>query len=138
MATLGDFEQQLEKHPLVLRAHAWERWDGSWSTVHVAVINWRRLGLDRACDDYSDDIWAQTRAFHAARGLHLPEREDNPNVRSILYPFLESYRMVGQEVVLEEAVEVGIMISLSIQVNREYFQSEIRHAVERALGSRRP
>jgi hypothetical protein len=135
MVTLGDFEQQLEKHPLVLRAHAWERWDGSWSTVHVAVINWRRLGLDSPCADYSDDIWAQTRAFHAERGLHLPEREDNPYVRSILYPFLESYRMVGQEVVLEEAVEVGIMISLSIQVNREYFQSEIRHAVERALGT---
>jgi hypothetical protein len=135
MVTLEDFHLQLERHPLVLRAHAWERWDGSWSTVHVAVINWRRLDLDTPCDDFSDDIWLQTQSFHAERGVHLPEREDDPNVRSILYPYLEAYRMVGQEVVLEEAVEVGIVMSLSIQVNSEYFQSEIRHAVERALGT---
>ena len=135
MVTLEDFQLQLERHPLVLRAHAWERWDGSWSTVHVAVINWRRLDLDTPCNDFSDDIWSQTQDFHAERGVHLPERADAPNVRSILYPYLESYRMVGQEVVLEEAVEVGIVIGLSLQVNSEYFQSEIRHAVERALGT---
>lgn len=135
MVTLEDFEQQLEQHPLVLRAHAWERWDGSWSTVHVAVIAWQRLGLDADNTVYSDEVWDQTRAFHAERDLALPARADQPNVRSVLYPYIETYRMVGQEVVLDEAVEVGITLTLSIQVNSQYFQSEVRHAVERALGT---
>jgi hypothetical protein len=135
MVTLEDFEQQLEQHPLVLRAHAWERWDGSWSTVHVAVIAWQRLGLDADNTVYNDEVWDQTRAFHAERDLVLPARSDRPNVRSVLYPYIETYRMVGQEVVLDEAVEVGITLTLSIQVNGQYFQSEVRHAVERALGT---
>ncbi|ADW19391.1 hypothetical protein Despr_3264 [Desulfobulbus propionicus DSM 2032] len=135
MVTLEDFERQLELHPLVLRAHAWERWDGSWTTVHVAVIAWQRLGLDVDHTVYSDEVWAQTQAFHAERDLALPARSDHPNVRSVLYPYIETYRMVGQEVVLEEAVEVGITLTLSIQVNDQYFQSEVRHAVDRALGT---
>jgi hypothetical protein len=135
MVTLEDFERQLEQHPLVLRAHAWERWDGSWTTVHVAVIAWQRLGLDVDHTVYSDEVWDQTQAFHAERDLALPARADQPNVRSVLYPYIETYRMVGQEVVLEEAVEVGITLTLSIQVNSQYFQSEVRHAVDRALGT---
>lgn len=135
MVTLEDFERQLEQHPLVLRAHAWERWDGSWSTVHVAVIAWQRLGLDADNTTYSDDVWNQVRTFHAERDLALPARSDLPNVRSVLYPYIEAYRMVGQEVVLDEAVEVGIVLTLSIQVNSQYFQSEVRRAVERALGT---
>jgi hypothetical protein len=43
--------------------------------------------------------------------------------------------MVGQEVVLERAVEVGIVLGLAIQVDPDYFQSELRRAVERALGT---
>ena len=134
MVTLADFVTRLEDHPLVLRAHAWERWDGSWSTVHVAVIPWNRLDLDRP-GSYDNDIWKLTEDFHALRGLYLPARTDQPGVRAVLYPYLEAYRMVGQEVVLERAVEVGVMISLSIQVDPDYFQSEIRHAVERVLGT---
>ena len=134
MVTLADFETRLEEHPLVLRAHAWERWDGAWSTVHVAVIAWRRLGLDQD-GDYSDEAWADTVAFHAGRDVFLPARADKPSVRAVLYPYLEAYRMVGQEVVLEEALEVGIQMTLSIQVDPDYFQSEIRHAVERTLGT---
>ena len=53
----------------------------------------------------------------------------------MLYPYIEAYRMVGQEVVLDEAVEVGVAMILSIQVNPQYFQSEIRHAVDRLLGN---
>jgi hypothetical protein len=134
MVTLDDFETRLEEHPLVLRAHAWERWDGSWSTVHVAVIPWERLDLDAAAD-YSDDIWNETADFHAERDLFLPDRAGHPSVRGVLYPYLEDYRMVGQEVVLEGALEVGILMILSIQVDKDYFQSEVRHAVDRALGT---
>lgn len=139
IVTLDDFETRLEEHPLVLRAHAWERWDGAWSVVHVAVIPWQRLGLDQD-GVYSDAIWAATEAFHGGHGfagapLYLPERSDQPSVRAVLYPYLEAYRMVGQEVVLEEAIEVGIQMVLSIQVDADYFQSEIRHAVEQSMGT---
>ena len=134
MVTLDDFETRLEEHPLLLRAHAWERWDGAWSSVHVAVIPWQRLGLDED-GVYSDEVWEETVAFHAQRGLYLPARADQPSVRAVLYPYLEAYRMVGQEVVLEEALEVGIQMTLSIQVDADYFQSEIRNAVDRVLGT---
>ncbi len=134
MVTLDDFETRLEEHPLVLRAHAWASWDGAWSTVHVAVIAWQRLGLDEP-GTYSDDAWAETDTFHDERALYLPERSSKPSIRSVLYPYLEAYRMVGQEVVLEEAVEVGIAMHLSIQVDADYFQSEIRQAVAKALGT---
>lgn len=134
MVTLDDFETRLEEHPLVLRAHAWERWDGSWNTVHVAIIPWQRMDLD-APGDYTDEKWVEIDAFHDERALFLPEKESEPSVRSVLHHYLEAYRMVGQEVVLEEAVEVGIVMSLSIRVDEDYFQSEIRQAVGKALGT---
>lgn len=134
MVTLDDFETRLEEHPLVLRAHAWERWDGAWPTVHVAVIAWQRMDLDEP-GSFSDDIWAEVDSFHDERDLYLPDASSDPSVRSVLYPYLEAYRMVGQEVVLEEAIEVGIAMSLSIQVDEDYFQSEIRQAVGKALGT---
>lgn len=134
MVTLEDFENRLEEHPLVLRAHAWERWDGAWSTIHVAVISWQRLGLDEAAI-YDSEVWDEVVAFHDERGIYHPEDNDGHSVRALLYPYIEAYRMVGQEVVLEEAAEVGIVMTLSIQVDADYFQSEIRHAVEQALGT---
>ncbi len=134
MVTLDDFETRLEEHPLVLRAHAWARWDGAWPSVHVAVIAWQRLGLDEP-GVYSDEVWDDTEYFHNERAIYLPERASEPSVRGVLYPYLEAYRLVGQEVVLEEAVEVGIVMNLSIQVDDDYFQSEIRQAVGQVLGT---
>lgn len=139
MVTLDDFMTRLEEHPLILRAYAWDQWDGSWSTVHVAVIPWRRMDLDEK-GVFSDDVWKATQTFHDTHGsggttLYLPDRDSQPSVRAVLYPYLEAYRMVGQEVVLEGAIEVGIYFSLSIQVDPDYFQSEIRHTVENALGT---
>ncbi len=134
MVTLDDFETRLEEHPLVLRAHAWDRWDGSWATVHVAVIPWARLDLD-AATDYNDEVWKEIVDFHASRGLYWPDPASHPSVRSVLYPYLEAYRMAAQEVVLEGAQEVGILMTLSIQVDADYFQSEVRHAIDRALGT---
>lgn len=136
MVGLTDFEARLGEHPLVLRAHAWQRWSGSWSTVHIALIPWQRLDLDTPpIDGYGDELWEALADFHARRDIHLPAREPAPSTRAVLYPFLEAYRIVGQEVVLERALEVGIQLSLSIQVDADYFQSEIRHAIERALGT---
>jgi hypothetical protein len=136
MVTLADFQARLEAHPLVLRAHARERWSGSWSTVHVALIPWQRLDLDTPPGSgYGDEVWDAVHDFHAQRGIHLPAREPAPSVRAVLYPFVEAYRMVAQDVVLEQAGEVGIQMSLSVQVHADYFQSEVRHAIERTLGT---
>lgn len=134
MVTLDDYATRLEQHPLVLRAHPWQRWDGAWTSVHVALIAGQRAGLDEA-GRYSDAVWAQTTLFHAERGLYLPPREERPSVRAVLHPYLEAYRLVGQEVVLEAAVEVGIQLVVSIALAPDYFQSEVRHAVDRLLGS---
>ncbi len=135
IVTVDDFVTRLEEHPLVLRATPGRRWGGSWSVIHIAVIPWQRLDLDEAAG-YAEDVWQQTEVFHDERGLFLPEGSSNPSVRAILRHYLEAYRMAGQEVLLQEAKEVGIQIFLSIQVNENYFQSEVRRAVEQALGHR--
>jgi hypothetical protein len=75
--------------------------------------------------------------FPAARGLALPPLSSSPppSVRAVLRPFLEAYRMVGQEVVLESAVPVPVTFSLSIRVAENFYRSEVRHAVGQALGT---
>jgi hypothetical protein len=134
IVTVDDFVTRLEEHPLVLRAHAWEEWGGSWSLIQVAIIPWQRLKLDDP-SNYDDEVWAETEQFHDERGLFLPERSAQASVRTILRPYLEAYRMSGQEVLLREAEEVGIQIFISIQVDSNYFQSEVRRAVEHTLGT---
>lgn len=134
MVTAADYAQELQAHPLVERAQAWERWTGSWSRLYVAVIPWRQVSLD-AEQSYDDALWDAIKQFHAQRAIALPDRDVQPTIRSILRPYLDNYRMLGQEVQLVPAEEVGIQISLSVQVSPNYFQSEIRRALERALGN---
>lgn len=43
--------------------------------------------------------------------------------------------MVGQPVELAPAVEVGVVLFVSVQVGPHHFQSEVRRAVEQALGT---
>lgn len=135
MVTLGDHAATLEEHPLVLRAHAYEKWEGSWTTIHVAVIGHDRVKLDETGVTYPDDVWAEVEAFHRARDVRLLDRGSRPTLRSLLSFFVDDHRMCGREVVLEDAVEAGIQMALSIQVNVDYFQSEVRRAVESALGT---
>jgi hypothetical protein len=137
MVTLADYALRLEgppNHPLVQRAYAWAEWDGAWQVVRVAVIATDRRGLDTFAT-YPDDLWAAIDIFHDERQVPLPARASRPSVRAVLQPFLDTYRMVGQPVELVAAVEVGVVLFLSIQVGRHHFQSEVRHAVEQALGT---
>ncbi len=132
MVTTADYAELLEEHPLVERAHAWSSWTGSWATVQVAVV---AIG-DRTLDeDVPDAGWAEIAAFHARRDLRLPDRQPAPTIRSVLRPYVEAYRMIGQEVVLRDAVPVAITFSLSIRVSESFFQSEVRQAVHEALGT---
>jgi len=140
MVTLDDFVTQVEQHPLVRRAYAWQEWGGAWMVIHVAVINWNRTRLDDTGIDYPSDLGAVVQRFHRDNGfgdtsLPLPDLALSPTVRGILTPYLEAVRMCGQPVVLTDAQEVGVFIAFSIQVNANYFQSEVRLAVEQTLGT---
>lgn len=157
MVTVGDYARRLEEHPLALRAQAAESWTGSWTTVRVALILWDNQPLDgrpvppteqppaRSVKRYPDDLWHAIVDFHRERGLRLPvppsptseppeQPDPSPSIRTLLALFVEAYRMAGQEVVLEDAVQVPITLSLSVRVAENFYQSEVRHAIGHALG----
>ncbi len=134
MVTLEDYAHRLEDHPLVLRAAASQQWGGSWFVVRVALINWRNINLDATPPVLSSKLKTAVEIFHAERGLCVPDWAANPSFRSILRPYLDAYRMVGQEVLLQDAVPVGISLSISLRVKPEYFQSEVRESARQALG----
>lgn len=133
MVTPEDFITRLEAHPLVARAQTRSIWNGSWSLLEVAVVLWQRVSLDEP-QDYSNSLWAQLEQFHARLDLYPAERSMRPSPRSLLRHYLDDYRMLGQDVQLLEAKEVGLLLSLSVQVSPHYFQSEVRRALEQALG----
>jgi len=136
MVTLEDHALTLEAHPLVARAHAWSAWGGAWQVVHVAVIP--RFGSARRLDErgpWTEPQRQRTEAFHRERGIPLPAMETGPSLRSILLPYVEAHRMTGLPVELEQAQEAGVIIGLAVQVADNYYQSEVRNAVEQALGN---
>jgi hypothetical protein len=134
MVTLEDFALRLEEHPLVERAHAWETWGGSWQVIRVALIPALRRDLD-ATGPWPQALALATARFHAERDLPLPDLAAGPSLRAILLPYVEAYRMAGQAVELVRAIEVGIVIALSIQVATNHYQSEVRDAATQALGT---
>jgi hypothetical protein len=107
-------------------------WRGSWNVVEVAVIARQDLRLDDAAPV---DLRAEIDAVHRAVGADAPRWEGSPTIRQILGRYVEALRLLGQEVVLEDSVPVGIVLGLSIRVADNYFRSEVRAAAERALGS---
>ncbi|ATB39034.1 hypothetical protein CYFUS_004473 [Cystobacter fuscus] len=138
MVTVEDYGRLLEEHPLVRHAQASIEWSGSWSVVRVAVIGWNDRRLDtREGSDASATVPLELRRrverFHIERGLMPPQWTD-ATFRAVLASYVERYRMIGQEVQLEDAVPVGILLGLSIRVAPDYFQSEVRAAIEQALG----
>lgn len=133
MVTTEDYALRLAEHPLVHRAHAWTDWSGSWTTVHVAVIAWDEHRLDDV-PDYPKDLQAEIDEFHDKRSLPKPRWDGKPSLRQVLRLYLDAYRMAGQEVLLEDAIPVGIILGFTVIVDERYFRSEIRRAVEQALG----
>ncbi len=134
MVTVDDYATRLEDHPLVLRAHAWSQWTGSWTSVRVAVVAWDNRLLD-ALEPYPDDLRSAIEVFHDERGLALPDLLTPVTIRTVLRPYLDVYRLLGQEVVLEDAVPVGISLAISIRVAANFYQSEVRRAARQALGT---
>lgn len=136
MVTVADYALRLREHPLVLDAHAWRDWTGSWYTVRVTVIGSGNAGLDET-PVYPAELQRQVEAFHVRIGLALPvfDAATPPSIRAIVRPYVDAFRMVGQEVMLQDAVYVGIYMAISVRVADNFFQSETRHAITQALGS---
>jgi hypothetical protein len=146
MVTVSDYAVRLREHPLVLQAHAWKEWSGSWYTVRVALIGAGNamsaaigsgeVTLDSR-DGFSEEQVASVDSFHRRIGLPVPNLDSTPppSVRMVLRPYLDSFRMVGQEVILQDPVYVGIHLSLSVRLADNFYQSEMRHAIAQALGS---
>ncbi len=132
--TLDDYRARLEAHPLVLQARARSRWEGAWHRIHVAVIGWQRRDLDRR-GPLPAEVWPAVERTHRELGVALPRNDDQLTLRRVLRDYLESLRLAGQPVRLLGAVEVGLIIGLSIQVADNHFRSEVRDAVEAALGT---
>ncbi len=136
MVTLTDYAARLVDHPLVLRATAWEEWSGSWTTLHVAVVLWQEHRLDDQDLIYPDDIKGQVAALYRLNLLPEPAWEPYPpTLRTLLRPYLDALRMIGQEVFLQDAEPATINMAISILVAPNFFQSEVRHAVNQALGT---
>ena len=148
MVTTGDYALRLKDHPLVLHANSWSEWSGSWSTVRVAVIAWGNTPLDEVPElqerpgkkGYSETLKRDLAQFHKERNLFLPDLGNDgenspPTIRTILRPYLNAYRMAGKEVILQDAVPVGISMAVSVRVAENYFRSEVRRAVRQALGT---
>lgn len=136
MVTVADYASRLVDHPLVLRAYGWEEWSGSWNRLRVAVILWKDHSLDDEDLDFSLELKDEVARMHKKNHLPAPLWEpETPTIRTLLRPYLDTFRMVGQEVVLQDAEAVGLKMFLSIRVRENFFQSEIRHAVEQALGT---
>lgn len=145
MVTIDDYALRIREHPLVLHAHAWSEWSGSWFTVHLAVIAWNNIKLDPVTDPapddppvikYSQELKDKMANFHQGIGVLLPnlDASPQPSVRMILRPYIDAFRMAGQEVVLEDPVYIGIYMSISVSLANNFFQSEMRHVISQALG----
>nr|WP_067293190.1 hypothetical protein [Marinobacterium profundum] len=134
MVTLADYAN-LAEHPLVLRAQASSRWAGSWQSIDVAVTLLEDIPLD--LDALAAELGAafpkfqyEVEAFHRANKLVPPQWAPDISARTLLRPLLDHWRMAGQEVFLRDAERIGIDISLAVRAASNYYQSEIRHAVE--------
>lgn len=138
MVTVDDYALRLSEHPLIHQAYAWSAWAGSWQAIHIAVIGWGGRSLDRVPlvpDEYPETLCHTVDSFHADRELRLPDWQAKPTIRSILRYYIDAYRMAGQEAILQDGEPVGIAMSLSIRIRANYFQSELRRAIEQALST---
>jgi hypothetical protein len=147
MVTEDDYRYQLLPHPLVLDVDAYTDWTGSWHSHCVAVRLVNNLLLDetltrqKIAGDASDidDAFAR---FAAALSRYYQDQEipldqlppiEGSSARTLLQDVIRRQRMVGQEVLLQDAQLVGIVLAVSVRIAGDYYRSEIRDAVRSAL-----
>ncbi len=135
--TLEDHAVSLIGHPLVEQAHAWSRWTGAWERIEVAVICWNGESLDQPLPpSVPPELVRRLAYFDDDQGAEwrLPFGEIL-SVRQVLRHYLDGRRLAGQEVVLRDAVAVGIVLGIRVTVSDEHFRSEVEGAVRRVLGN---
>jgi hypothetical protein len=135
MVTVADHAQELERHPLVARAFARTSWSGSWTVVTVALLLRRGRRLDQPLADLTAGEVAAIEARHRARGAVLPDLAQAPTAREVLHAYVEQHRMLGREVRLSKANEVGITFQLSVLVGEAYYRSEVERALKEVFSS---
>lgn len=135
MVTLDDYARRMEDHPLIQRADARHLWTGSWNTIRVTIIAWDDGALDQPQAAVTDDLKAQVDRFHEDRELDPPDWAVVPTLRTILRPYVNAYRMAGQEVVLDDAIAVPVTLTFSIRIAPNFFRSEVLRAVGEVLGT---
>ncbi|MFK7868716.1 MAG: hypothetical protein AB8B58_05695 [Roseobacter sp.] len=142
MVTQADVVTQLERHPLVLRAAARMRWTGSWSTLQASCIILRNTPLDAGIEtifgagtDETAQLADDLDRFHRVNSLAPVPGPSDPTVRAVLRVFVDAYRMAGQEIWLFDPEPVPILIDLTVLASENFYRSEIKRAVEEALGT---
>lgn len=150
MVTLKDYRSQLSGHPLVLNVDAYSRWSGSWNTHFVVLRLINNLALDEPLSKqkivpHAENIEQQEEQFECFKkelnnyyqeqeieGSEVPDVEGRIT-RFLIQDIIKRQRMIGQEVLLQDAALVGIVLSISISIAGDYFRSEIDHAVHAVL-----
>ncbi len=150
MVTLEDYKNQLLDHPLVLDVDAFSRWTGSWNTHFLVVRLINNFLLDEPLSKqniipHADSAEQQDELFeHFKNNLinyyqhqqidikQVPDIIDR-NSRFLIQDIIKRQRMIGQEVVLQDATLVGIVLSVSINIVGDYYRSEINDAVHAIL-----
>ena len=142
MVTTQDYAERLEDHPLVLHSHAFGRWTGSWNTLYSAVVMQNNIQLDEPLNGVTlgsaeklSLLQNEVDTFYRQIDIETPNWSVEPTPRTVIRPYLDTYRMAAQEVFLVDAEPVGINITLSVRIAENYFQSEVRHVVLATLGN---
>ncbi len=142
MVTTQDYAERMEDHPLVLHGHAFGRWTGSWNTLYSAVVMQNNIQLDEPLNDVTLGsaeklllLQNEVDTLYRQINIEIPNWSVEPTPRTVIRPYLDTYRMAAQEVFLVDAEPVGINITLSVRIAENYFQSEVRHVVFATLGN---
>jgi hypothetical protein len=147
MVTLEDHAIALRDHPLVADARARTVSMNGWATLMVSVIPGEgvetQLGLDEELrvgetggNAIDEESYLSLADFHKRRGLPpVAAPTDLPTLRDLLRILIESWRMVGTEVLVEPAESAPVTFALSVRAKRGYFRSELRQALTRAFSS---
>lgn len=132
MVSAGDYAERVQAYPLVERASANIAWGGSWTLLTIAVILPNNHKLEDDISASEEDKKA-VEDYHDQLGVPKPVWRANTTYRELLTTFVETLRMIGQEVQLRDAVPVGIYIALTVRLSSNYYQSEVRRAIAQRL-----
>jgi hypothetical protein len=140
-----DYRSQLLDHPLVLDVDAHVKWTGSWYTHFVIVRLINNLQLDNKLTKLTiagdaEDVDEEFTRFNTSLRDYYETQQiaEVPDVidrssRYLLRDIIDRQRMAGQEVVLQDAQLVGIILAVSVRISGDYYHSEIQFAVHDAI-----